>query len=110
MRANLAAFFLFGSCAIIVVLAPAGYVGIEQLKLVAVTFPGVLVGFWLSGFVVNRLPFRGFVPIFLLVRALRGLWRLVAGFLASRGPFATAFTHGKITLTHSWSPSGQMGR
>src|SRR5690625_7502487 len=70
MRANLAAFFLFGSCASIVVLAPAGYVGIEQLKLVAVTFPGVLVGVWLFGFVVNRLPFAAFRPIVLAVAAL----------------------------------------
>src|SRR5690625_7355672 len=86
MRANLAAFFLFGSCAIIVVLAPAGYVGIEQLKLVAVTFPGVLVGFWLSGFVVNRLPFAAFRPIVLAVAALAGFAALVGGLLGGPGP------------------------
>lgn len=81
MRANLAAFFLFGSCASIVVLAPAGYIGVEQMQLVAVTFPGVLIGFWLSGYLVNRLPVGAFRPVVLTLAALAGFAALLRGLL-----------------------------
>src|SRR5690625_7171249 len=103
MRANLAAFFLFGSCAIIVVLAPAGYVGIEQLKLVAVTFPGVLVGFWLSGFVVNRLSFAAFRSIVLPVAALAGLSALVLGLLVYLLPLCPRLLHHNSHFTIDFS-------
>lgn len=79
MRANLAAFFLFGSCASLVALAPAGHVGVEQLQLVAITFPGVLIGFWLSGYMVNRLPVDAFRPIALALAAMGGCAALLRG-------------------------------
>lgn len=79
VRANLAAFFLFGSCASIVVLAPAGYIGIRELKLVAVTFPGVIIGFWMSGHLVNRMPFGALRPLILSIAALAGAAALLRG-------------------------------
>lgn len=79
VRANLAAFFLFGSCASIVVLTPAGYVGAQELKLVAVTFPGVVVGFWMSGHLVNRMPFDALRPLILTIAALAGVAALFQG-------------------------------
>jgi uncharacterized protein len=82
VRANLSAFFLFGSCASIVVLAPAGYIGAVEMTLVAMTFPGVLIGFWLSGYVVNRLPFGAFRPIVLSVAALAGFAALLRGYFS----------------------------
>ncbi len=81
VRANLAAFFLFASLASILVLLPTGFLGLRELKLVAVSFPGVLIGFWLSGFLVNRLPFGAMRPIILGIAALAGAAAIVRGML-----------------------------
>lgn len=81
VRANLAAFFLFASLASILVLLPTGFLGLRELKLVAVSFPGVLIGFWLSGFLVNRLPFGAMRPIILGIAALAGVAAIVRGML-----------------------------
>lgn len=82
VRANLAAFFLFASCASIVALAPAGYIGVREFKLVAVTFPGVIIGFWLSGHLVTRMPFEALRPIILSIAALAGIGAVIRGLLA----------------------------
>lgn len=79
VRANLSAFFLFGSFASIAVLAPAGYIGLTELKLVAISCPGILIGFWLSGHLVNRMPFGALRPLILSVAALAGLAALARG-------------------------------
>lgn len=81
VRANLAAFFLFASLASILVLLPTGFLGLRELKLVAVSFPGVLIGFWLSGFLVNRLPFGAMRLIILGIAALAGAAAIVRGML-----------------------------
>lgn len=81
VRANLSAFFLFASCASIVALAPAGYIGKDELKLVLMTCPGVFIGFWLSGHLVNRLPFNALRPIILSVAAIAGVAAVVRGVL-----------------------------
>lgn len=79
VRANLAAFFLFASLASILVLLPTGFLGKQELKLVAVSFPGVLVGFWLSGFLVKRLPFAAMRPLILTIAALAGGAAIIRG-------------------------------
>ncbi|HEY7883606.1 MAG TPA: sulfite exporter TauE/SafE family protein [Cellvibrionaceae bacterium] len=79
MRANLAAFFLFASCASIVALAPAGLIGMRELKLVAVSFPGVIIGFWLSGHLIHRLPFTSMRPIILSIAAVAGVAAVLRG-------------------------------
>lgn len=81
VRGNLAAFFLFGSCASVLVLAPAGYIGLAEFKLVALTFPSVIFGFWLSGYLVHRLPFASLRPIILSVAALAGVAAVIRSFL-----------------------------
>lgn len=79
LRANLAAFFLFSSCASIVALIPVGYVGIYELKLVALTFPGVIFGFWVSGFLVKRVPLGALQPVILSVATLAGIAATMRG-------------------------------
>lgn len=81
VRANLAAFFLFASLASVVALAPAGYIGIFEMKLVLATTPGVFVGFWLSGHLVTRLPFHALRPIILSIAAMAGIAAVVRGVL-----------------------------
>lgn len=81
VRANLSAFFLFASCASIVALAPAGYIGKDELKLVLLTCPGVFLGFWLSGHLVNHLPFNALRPIILSIAATAGVAAVVRGIL-----------------------------
>lgn len=82
VRANMAAFFLFSSVASLLALVPAGLLGIRELKLVAVTCPGVIVGFWLSKFLIHRLPFAAMRPIILSIAALAGVAAVVRGALA----------------------------
>ncbi len=82
VRANLSAFFVFSSCAAVLALLPTGLIGVSELKLVAVTFPGVLAGFWLSRHLVNRLPFAALRPVILAIAALAGVGALSRGLLA----------------------------
>lgn len=82
VRANLAAFFLFSSVASLLVLIPANLLGLRELKLVAVTCPGVVLGFWLSKFLVYRLPFAAMRPIVLAIAALAGIAAVVRGAMA----------------------------
>ncbi|NMT63051.1 sulfite exporter TauE/SafE family protein [Marinobacter orientalis] len=79
VRANMSAFFLVASFFSIAALAASGYLGQRELQLFAVTFPGVLIGFRLSGKLVNRMPFDGLKPIILGIAAVAGAAALVRG-------------------------------
>lgn len=82
VRANLSAFFVFSSLATVAALVPAGYIGVEELKLVLLTFPGVVIGFWLSKFLIHRLPFDALRPIILAIAGLAGVSALARGVFA----------------------------
>ena len=82
VRANMSAFFLMASFFSLVALLFSGYLGLRELKLFALTFPGVLIGFWLSGHLVNRLPFEGLRPVILAIAAIAGAAALVRGLLS----------------------------
>jgi len=82
VRANMSAFFLVASFFSIAALVASGYLGLRELKLFAVTFPGVLIGFWLSGKLVNRMPFEGLRPFILGIAAIAGVAALVRGLMS----------------------------
>lgn len=82
VRANMSAFFLVASFFSIAALLASGYLGQRELQLFAVTFPGVLIGFWLSGKLVNRMPFDGLRPIILGIAAVAGTAALVRGLMS----------------------------
>lgn len=82
VRANMSAFFLMASFMSLVALVASGYLGIRELSLFSVTFPGVLIGFWLSGRLVNRMPFEWLRPVILAIAALAGTAALVRGLLS----------------------------
>lgn len=82
VRANLSAFFLFSCITGVIALAPAGYIGWAELRLLLLTCPGVFLGFWLSGHLINRLPFASLRPIILAIAAFTGVAALVRGTLA----------------------------
>lgn len=82
VRANMSAFFLVASVFSLTALLVSGYLGMRELRLFAVTLPGVLVGFWLSGKLVHRMPFEGLRPIILAIAALAGTAALVRGMLS----------------------------
>lgn len=82
VRANMSAFFLVASFFSLAALVAAGYLGQQELQLFAVTFPGVLTGFWLSGKLVNRMPFDGLRPVILAIAAVAGTAALVRGLMS----------------------------
>jgi hypothetical protein len=82
VRANMSAFFLVASFFSITALVASGYLRQQELQLFAVTFPGVLVGFWFSGKLVNRMPFDGLRPVILGIAALAGAAALVRGLMS----------------------------
>lgn len=82
VRANMSAFFLAASVLSLSALFASDYLGRQELALFAATFPGVLLGFWLSGKLVNRMPFEGLRPVILGIAAVAGLAALVRGLLA----------------------------
>ncbi|MDK8462118.1 sulfite exporter TauE/SafE family protein [Marinobacter sp. SS13-12] len=82
VRANMSAFFLVASFFSIAALLASGYLGQRELQLFAVTFPGVLTGFWLSGKLVNRMPFDGLKPVILGIAAVAGVAALVRGLMS----------------------------
>jgi len=82
VRANMSAFFLVASFFSIAALVASGYLGHRELQLFAVTFPGVLIGFWLSGKLVNRMPFDGLRPVILGIAAIAGVAALVRGLMS----------------------------
>lgn len=81
VRANMSAFFLFASCASLTALFFSGYIGLRELKLFALTFPGVLIGFSLSAFLVHRLPFEAMRPLILVIAGLSGTAALIRGII-----------------------------
>ncbi|GAA0847504.1 sulfite exporter TauE/SafE family protein [Marinobacter szutsaonensis] len=82
VRANMSAFFLVASFFSLTALALSGYLGTRELGLFAATFPGVLIGFLLSGKLVNRMPFEGLRPIILGIAAVAGTAALVRGLMS----------------------------
>ncbi|WP_372971245.1 sulfite exporter TauE/SafE family protein [Marinobacter sp.] len=82
VRANMSAFFLVASFFSIAALVASGYLGQRELQLFVVTFPGVLIGFWLSGKLVNRMPFDGLRPIILGIAAVAGTAALIRGIMS----------------------------
>lgn len=81
VRANMSAFFLVASMFSLLALIASGYLGLRELKLFAVTFPGVFVGFWLSGRLVHHIPLEGLRPIILGIAAVAGTAALIRGFM-----------------------------
>lgn len=82
VRANMSAFFLVASFLSLAALLFSGFLGVRELQLFALTFPGVLIGFWLSGRLVNRMPFDGLRPVILAIAAVAGAAALVRGLLS----------------------------
>ena len=82
VRANMSAFFLAASALSLIALFASGYLGVRELWLFAVTFPGVVAGFLLSGKLVNRMPFEGLRPVILAIAAMAGAAALVRGLLS----------------------------
>lgn len=80
VRANMSA-FLAASVLSLSGLLASGYLGTRELFLFAVTFPGVFLGFWLSGKLVNRMPFEGLRPVILGIAAIAGTAALIRGLL-----------------------------
>lgn len=81
VRANMSAFFLVASFFSVAALFASGYLGTRELNLFALTFPGVLGGFWLSGKLVHRLPVEGLRPVILGIAAVAGAAALARGLL-----------------------------
>jgi uncharacterized membrane protein YfcA len=78
----MSAFFLVASFFSLAALIASGYLGQRELQLFAVTFPGVLIGFWLSGNLVNRMPFEGLRPVILGIAGIAGMAALVRGIMS----------------------------
>ena len=81
VRANMSAFFLVASFLSLTALLFSGYLGYREFLLFAATFPGVLLGFWLSGRLVHRVPFERLRPLILGIAAVAGSAALVRGLL-----------------------------
>jgi hypothetical protein len=79
VRANMSAFFLFASFASAMALLASGHLGMREVMLFVVTFPGVLAGFLLSGLLVNRVPFGGLRPVILGIAAVAGVAAVIRG-------------------------------
>ncbi len=72
VRANLSAFFLFGSVAAFIGLLASGFIHRLEITLFALTVPGVVLGFWLSGRLVHKVPAGSLRPLILLIAAASG--------------------------------------
>jgi uncharacterized membrane protein YfcA len=72
VRANLSAFFLFGSMAAFIGLLASGFIHRLEATLFALTVPGVVLGFWLSGRLVHKVPAGSLRPLILLIAAASG--------------------------------------
>lgn len=81
VRANMSAFFLVASFFSLTALIFSGYLGMRELKLFAATFPGVLLGFWLSGRLVHRIPFERLRPLILGIAGVAGAAALIRGLI-----------------------------
>lgn len=82
VRANMSAFFLAASLLSVSALFASGYLGSTELVLMGLTLPGVLVGFWLSGRLVNRLGLDRIRPFILGIAALAGVAALTRGLMS----------------------------
>jgi hypothetical protein len=82
VRANMSAFFLAASVLSLSGLLASGYLGTRELFLFAATFPGVFLGFWLSGKLVHRMPFEGLRPVILGIAAIAGTAALIRGLIS----------------------------
>jgi uncharacterized membrane protein YfcA len=54
--------------------------GLLEVKLFALTVPGVIAGFLLSASLVRRLPFEAMRPLILTIAAFAGVGALARGF------------------------------
>ena len=81
VRANLSAFFLFASIASAVALTFSGLIGARELWLFAAIMPGMLIGFYASGHLVNRVPFAALRPVILAIAAIAGITAIVKGLM-----------------------------
>lgn len=81
VRANLSAFFVASSLITVAALIPLGHIGTDELKLVTMTAPGVLFGFWLSRHLIHRLAFNALRPIILAIAGMAGASALMRGIL-----------------------------
>jgi uncharacterized membrane protein YfcA len=81
VRANLAAFFTFGSFTALVTLYFSSLLGAYQLKLFALTVPGVILGFALSRLLVHRVPMGSLRPLILGIAGVAGLLAILRGIL-----------------------------
>ena len=82
VRANMSAFFLTASFFSLAALLYSGYLGVRELRLFGLTFPGMLIGFWLSGHLVHRMPANGLRPVILTIAAVAGIAALVRGLMS----------------------------
>ncbi|ASP40471.1 hypothetical protein CHH28_18105 [Bacterioplanes sanyensis] len=82
VRANLSAFFLFGSATAFLGLLMSGFIHQLEVTLFSLTVPGVLVGFWLSGRLLHRVPGGALRPLILTIAALSGTGAIVRSLLA----------------------------
>lgn len=82
VRANMSAFFLVASFLSLVALLASGYLGSREVSLFLQTLPGVIVGFLLSGQLVNRMPFEWLRPVILGIAAIAGTAALIRGLIA----------------------------
>lgn len=81
MRANLSAFFLFGSFIGMIVLTFIGKLGLRELVFFAASIPGILLGFWLSGHIVHKIDADQLRPLILGIAAVAGVIAIIRGVL-----------------------------
>lgn len=79
MRANMSAFFLFASVTALAAYILAGKLGLAQLEVAGLLWPGVVVGFVASRSLVPRIPMSVIRQAVLTVAGIAGLLALLKG-------------------------------